>query len=508
MKRRIRHIILLALLANLGLVCFQTYWLRNTYLINRADFEKDAREALGEAIEQLRYNDARAIFLFSDSTEQHNHTFSNPQQVQVFNYKSQQGGNGEPIDMEALTHRLNRWPVDSSLQDSSLHSIKVSTIVQYDDPVPGQSNEKKIPVMAANDSTFMLEAKKLVEKVYLSIVADPIDLERVDSLYALELKKKLIDTPFGLDLYQEDSLLTAFRRGPAFNPAFTIEDQGAQIAFAQTLKVHFPPPTLFLLKKMGFSIAVSLCLISIMLASFWYMLNIIFKQKQLAEIKNDFINNMTHELKTPISILSTANEALLNFKALDDRQKTLRYLGVFQKQLDRLNSMVEKVLNISIYENDGFTLKKETVNLEEMIQDLIRLHQVPREKHVHIIFDNQLNHPSLKVDRIHFYNVLNNLFDNATKYSKEEIFINIKASETDKNILIEVKDRGIGIAKAHQRSIFEKFYRVPTGNVHNVKGFGLGLNYVKRIIEKHQGEIHLKSELSQGSTFLISLPKI
>lgn len=508
MKRRIQNIILLALFANLGLICFQVYWLRNTYFVNRASFEKDIREALDEAIEQLRFNDAKAIFLLGNSADHATHLLPDSNGVQVFNYHSRQPSESEQLNMEALTNTLENWPSDASFKDSSDRSIRVSTIVQYSDSLPGQIKEKRIRLNTDKDPVFMMEAKKLVEKVYLNIVSDTIDLQDVDSLYAAQLNKRLINTNFKLELYKEDSLLATYNRGSEFKEAFTIEDQSSLIAFVQTLKVHFPKQTLFLLKKMGFSIAISLFLVSIMLASFLYMLNIIFRQKQLAEIKNDFINNMTHELKTPISILSTANEALLNFKALDDRKKTLRYLGVFQKELDRLTSMVEKVLNISVYENDSFSLKKETVNLEEMVQGLISLYQVPREKPIHISFENRLAQPTLKVDRIHFYNVLNNLFDNATKYAKDEIFIAVKAFETDNNILIEIEDRGIGIAKVHQRSIFDKFYRVPTGNLHNVKGFGLGLNYVKRIIEKHQGDIQLKSELNQGSTFVISLPKI
>ena len=495
------------MLANLGLICFQVYWLRNIYTVNKARFEKDIREALDQSINQMRVIDAKALFIADDTTNQ-NRIGKDSTNLGIIKFKSQQAKGKPNYKVESLFDRLEELGLDTLAKDSTNKDLKVNAIVHIADSLPGQYKNKSVRLNIGEDPVIMLEAKRIVEQVYLNIVSDVFDLQRFDSLYEIQLTQRLIPTNYRLELANENGEPTEFTRGPEFKAAFTIEKNSPLMSLAQPLKVHFPDQTLFLLKKMGLSIGVSLFLISIMLASFFYMLNIIFKQKQLAEIKNDFINNMTHELKTPISILSTANEALLNFKALEDRNKTLRYLGIFQKELDRLTSMVEKVLNISVYENDSFSLKKETVNLEEMIQDLITQYQVPREKPIQIEFDNQLVNPILKVDRVHFNNVLNNLFDNAIKYSKEAIFIKIKASETDHNLLIEIEDKGIGIAKLHQRSIFEKFYRVPTGNIHNVKGFGLGLNYVKRIIEKHQGSIDLISELNQGSTFIISLPKI
>lgn len=507
MKKKIKNIILLALLANLGLISFQGYWLHNIYTVNKVSFEKDIREALDEAIEQMRIKETQTLMFVGD-TKTHSHVNVDSANFEMINIQGERRPGASKNGIESLMGRLGRLNLDSLSKDSINQDIRVNTIVQFSDSFPGHLGEKRLRVNIAKDPVFMLEAQRLVEKVYFNIISDTINLQKVDSLLEIQLAKRLLNTNYRLELYEGNSLLAEHNHGPEFTAAFTIENQNTLMPFVQPLKAHFPKQTLFLLNKMGLSIGISLFLISIMLASFLYMLHIIYTQKQLAEIKNDFINNMTHELKTPISILSTANEALLNFKALDDRNKTLRYLGIFQKELDRLTSMVEKVLNISVYEKDSFSLKKETLDLEEMIQDLISLYQVPREKPIQISFENQLKQATLQVDRIHFYNVLNNLFDNATKYSKEAIFIKVRAFESEKNIRIEVEDKGIGIAKVHQKSIFEKFYRVPTGNLHNVKGFGLGLNYVKRIIEKHQGNIDLKSELDQGSTFIISLPKI
>ena len=497
----------MALLANLGLISFQVYWLRNTYLVNKTSNEKDIREALDQAVLQMRVMEAKGFFFVGDTTNHKSFIFGDTTNLGTIKIKTEREEDVSR-DMKSIMDRLGKYNRDTLTKDSPKLDYKVNAIVHISDSLQGQYSNKSIRLNVGKDPIVMMEAKRIVEQVYLNIIADEVDLQKIDSFFDIQLSQRFIPSNYRLELVDENGSRVSYTRGPEFKTAFIAENQNPLMNFVRSLEAHFPNQTLFLLKKMGLSIGVSLFLISIMLASFFYMLNIIFRQKQLAEIKNDFINNMTHEFKTPISILSTANEALLNFKALDDRQKTLRYLGIFQKELDRLTTMVEKVLNISVYENDSFSLKKETINLEEMIQDLITLYRVPRDKPVKIEFENQLSNPILKVDRIHFYNVLNNLFDNAVKYSKEEIFIRIKASESDKNLLIEIKDKGIGIAKAHQGSIFEKFYRVPTGNLHNVKGFGLGLNYVKRIIEKHQGNIDLTSELNHGTTFTISLPRI
>ncbi len=501
MKRRIQHILVLALLANLGLILFQAYWLRSNFLINQADFKKGIQEGLEEAVEQMMFGETRALILLGDSLD-HAHI---PQdsltkkniRISDFSFTSSN---------EAIGHIRESFP---AIQLDTLKSnITISTFVQLEDSTSIAGSKRAVRLNSNTNPIVLPEAQSFVEKVFMSILDDNLNLQKLDSIYALELNKRLLQSHYQLELFKADSLIDSRLSEVPFKKAYTIKAQTGILPLGYQIQANFPRQTLFLLKKMGFSIGISLLLIGIMVGSFLYMLQIIFKQKQLAEVKNDFINNMTHELKTPISILSTANEALLNFKGLEDKQKTVRYLGIFQKELDRLTNMVEKVLNIAVYEKDTFSLNKETVNVEEMINDLIQHHQVPRQKPVHIDFDNQLHNPILKLDRIHFYNVLNNILDNAIKYSKAEVQIEIKAKETDHNILLEIQDQGIGIPKAHQKSIFDKFYRVPTGNLHNVKGFGLGLHYVKQIIEKHQGDISLDSEIDHGTTFKISLPRV
>ncbi|MEJ6588327.1 MAG: HAMP domain-containing sensor histidine kinase [Crocinitomicaceae bacterium] len=239
---------------------------------------------------------------------------------------------------------------------------------------------------------------------------------------------------------------------------------------------------------------------------FLYSLVIIFRQKKVSEVKNDFINNMTHELKTPISTISLSSEMLLQIA--DSSQGQIRkYAGIIFDENKRLEQQVERVLNVAKLDKNELILNKEPFDLRELILQLKDNFEVfQMDKSSRIDLDLTTESHVLLADPVHITNVLHNLSDNAVKYSEGPIQISITTSIISSVMLIEFSDKGLGISKEHQKSIFEKFYRVPTGNVHNVKGFGLGLYYVKMIIEAHKGKISLKSIPGEGTTFTIKLP--
>ena len=248
-------------------------------------------------------------------------------------------------------------------------------------------------------------------------------------------------------------------------------------------------------------------IILLVLVFFFYSLMIILRQKKLSEVKSDFINNMTHELKTPISTISLSSEMLMRMKSTDDFDRIKRYAGIIFDENKRLEHQVERVLNVAKLDKDKLILNKEKINLEEILlqlKDSFELFQ----KNERAILELDLGDGSHEVfaDPVHITNVLHNLTDNAIKYSNENPNVIIATSHTAKDIIIEFKDSGIGIKKEHLKSIFEKFYRVPTGNVHDVKGFGLGLYYVKLIIDSHKGDISVQSTYGQGTIFTIRLP--
>jgi two-component system phosphate regulon sensor histidine kinase PhoR len=234
---------------------------------------------------------------------------------------------------------------------------------------------------------------------------------------------------------------------------------------------------------------------------------VILKQKRLSEIQKDFINNMTHEFKTPISTIAVSTEVLKDPGIIHQPERLLNYTTIIEKENTRLKLQVERVLQMARLDREDIGLKKELVDVHQLIQDAIKntsgsLH----EKTGSISCQLNATRHTLEADRLHLTNVLYNLIDNAIKYCKASPQIIIHTLNTARNFTIEITDNGIGISPENQKRVFQKFYRVSTGNVHDVKGFGIGLNYVKSIIESHKGTIKLESELGRGSTFKISLP--
>lgn len=241
--------------------------------------------------------------------------------------------------------------------------------------------------------------------------------------------------------------------------------------------------------------------------SFSVTLLIIFRQKRISEIKNDFVNNMTHELKTPISTISLAAQ-MLNDKSIPVERKNLGYLGgVIADESKRLGLQVEKVLQMAIFEKTRLKLKLKEFDVHEVIKKVVANFSLQLESQGGmLITELGANNPVIVADEVHVTNVVNNLLDNALKYKNGNPEIIIFTKNATGGIVIAFKDNGVGISRDNVRKIFDQFYRVPTGNVHNVKGFGLGLSYVKKIVEAHGGRIWVDSTLGIGSTFSVFLP--
>jgi signal transduction histidine kinase len=272
------------------------------------------------------------------------------------------------------------------------------------------------------------------------------------------------------------------------------------------LAASFKPPTFYILRRMGGLLAGSVLLLALTTGCFWLMLSTILRQKKLSDVKNDFINNMTHELKTPLATVSAAVEALQNFGALNDPAKTQAYLSISRNELQRLSDLVEKVLNIAADERQQLELTPETVRPADLVADIVARHQLQAAKPV--TFDVEVA-PSaaVRMDKLHMGNAINNLIDNAIKYSKEAVTITIRGREEEAGWRLTVADDGPGIEAGYQEAIFDRFFRVPTGNLHNVKGFGLGLYYVRQVVERHGGRIAVRSGMGRGSEFALWIPQ-
>ena len=272
--------------------------------------------------------------------------------------------------------------------------------------------------------------------------------------------------------------------------------------FFPNVQNKLPQNTVFLSPWIYISTIVFLVLIF-----FGFSLATIIKQKRLSEVITDFINNMTHELKTPIATISLSSEMIMRLDLDDDLEKAKKYAGIIFKENKRLETQVERVLNISTLDTENTTLNKKSLDFHELlaeVKDTFDFNQLANGGK--ILIENNASVFTIQADPIHITNVVYNLLDNAVKYSTTKPVISITTKNERNHLVIEIKDNGIGIRKEDLKMIFDKFYRVSTGNIHDIKGFGLGLFYVKLIINEHNGSIDVKSKIGEGSTFTIKLP--
>ena len=266
--------------------------------------------------------------------------------------------------------------------------------------------------------------------------------------------------------------------------------------------MRYSNPSFNAFKRSSVGIALSSLLSLAVICSLFYLLRIINKQKELAEIKNDLISNITHEFKTPITTVSTALEAINSFNVIDDIEKTKKYVSISEQQINKLHLMVEKLLETATLDNEKLLVQKEEINLIDFIKKITHKHQVIVINKI-ISFSSNIDVLDIKIDEFHFENAISNLIDNAIKYGGNKIEVHV--NKLSNIIEIVVVDNGGNIEKNQQEKIFDKFYRVPKGNTHDIKGFGIGLFYTKKIVEKHTGKISVISDKT-ATTFKIYLP--
>jgi two-component system phosphate regulon sensor histidine kinase PhoR len=340
-----------------------------------------------------------------------------------------------------------------------------------------------------------------------------LDTSRVKREISTQLTNRGINQKFELGIMDEKDSLIGI--GHVTDPE-DIRNNGIQAELFPSdllgtdnfMIINFPNKNSYLIQQIWLPLMSSLLFLIIIIMCFVYAIKVIIKQKKLSEIKNDFINNMTHEFKTPIATVSLAVEALQDPELVNQDTFRKRYMGVIKDENQRLGAQVEKVLQAAALDKNEFKLKIEPINIVEHIKSAQTHFELLVEKRGGSMEVNvEIKNPCIEADSFHLSNILNNLLDNANKYAKKAPQIQIDAKDTDNQIIVSVKDKGIGMAKDTLKRIFDKFYRVPTGNVHDVKGFGLGLAYVKKMVEAHKGTITVDSELDKGSNFTIHLPR-
>jgi two-component system phosphate regulon sensor histidine kinase PhoR len=392
--------------------------------------------------------------------------------------------------------------------DKSKMVISMSTSASFSrDSAKIAGDSTKIFISSTNERRPMLPGRPPSEfsrVIFKSSLGDSLSAKQIDSAYSRELVKAKINVPFQItsqnlktnrvriDSVEDDALNTHYITLGLPNP----------IAYRAELGNAFN----YLLGKITYPILISLLLITLTTASFVFLYRNLLAQQRLTSIKNDFISNITHELKTPIATVNVAIEALKNFNAIDNPERTKEYLDISSSELQRLSLLVDKVLKLSLFENKGIELKLENFDLKDLAEDVIKTMQLQVQKQkAELSFLVDGSNFMINADKLHVTSVIYNLVDNALKYSPDNPKINISLTEKRNSIELKVQDNGIGIPSEYKEKIFDKFFRVPHGNTHNIKGYGLGLSYVHHVIEKHKGSIEVESVDGNGSTFTVNL---
>lgn len=338
-----------------------------------------------------------------------------------------------------------------------------------------------------------------------------LDRKWIDSLLRSELQGRNINVPFNYDVTNAngDSLIFTSAADVANKPKFTPDNTYETAIFTKDvvndpgkIKLSFPQKNSFVLGRMKASMATTAGLVFVLIFCFAYTLITIIRQKKISEMKTDFINNMTHEFKTPVSTIMIASESLRDPEINADKSRITRLANIIYEENARLGNHIERVLNVARIDKNDFKLENKPVNINDLIAIVLDSMELKLQKcDAEITLELSAENPVIIADELHFSNVLYNLIDNAIKYSEDKPHITISSFNKSGQVVIKVADEGIGMSRDQQTKIFEQFYRIPTGNVHNVKGFGLGLSYVNTIVKRLNGSISVRSEKDKGSEF-------
>lgn len=478
MNKSFRIIVISILASLLAAFCWQVYWLHGLYVSMEEDLKR-------ELVKYIETADQLELLYRMDALDKKEEEKKKFEKVISISGKKNDLGNLE-FEKEVQSVDRSKEENDTTITSSSLKTEKKLSLY---DQLLISINE------ALHDAVDPVK---------------PIELNRIDSIFRNTLVKNKITIKH---LYTEiwdtkkDSLLHSSANESvqlSDNPTLTYT-YGEEQRYCY--RVYMEPLTQTVLIRMGGILATTLLIILILAFAFWYLIRTVLNQKTLEEMKDDFTNNMTHELKTPIAVAYSATDALLNFDLSKDEEKRKKYLWICKEQLTRLSHLVEQILSMSMEQRKSFALHPEDVQVKELINELVEQHKLKAGKPIRFILKYTTDDLTLYADRTHLTNMLSNLIDNAIKYSGQETEITIEVGKHNGMYRFSITDNGQGIPADKQAHIFDKFYRVPRGNLHNVKGYGLGLFYVKVMAEKHGGSVSVKSAPGKGATFTIQLPE-
>ena len=494
-SKNYKYILIFISITVLATIALQVFWNIKNYRENKVQLIKEVQTAFDNSIEYYYVEDSKNDFVAivgNDSLVSEDDFFENLKLDTVFNKKPKKDSlkqkkvnNAVTVELESIQY--NEEPEEKIVRNDAQEFSKKELQQQKVSPKNPKDISSITILKGKKASDSISKIKNLVNKIIISMVRDSIEFKKLGKALDKELLRKNIDVQYSLQHFKADTIFQQFPKDSISKLSLSAISGTTYLPKNQKLQISFSDPTQLILKRSFTEILLSLLLSLSVIFCLLYLLKTIQKQKKIDEIKNDLISNITHEFKTPITTISTAIEGIKNFNTVDDKEKTNRYLDISTQQLKKLEIMVEKLLETASLNTDKLNLNKEEINGVEFIKANIEKHQMNSEKEIH--FNSNESIINLKIDVFHFENVISNLIDNAIKYGGTTITVAI--NQTQKNIEITVEDNGIGIEKTQREKIFEQFYRIPKGNIHDVKGFGIGLFYAKKIIEKHGGTLEL-----------------
>ena len=515
-KRTIWVISTIMGLSFLVLLFLQLKYFQEMADMKKEQFDESVNRALNQASRNLEYNETWR-YLQKDVNETERRAFIQDsigtrsgkpdgtlQESHQFSVTGKDGTMYSAFELKTITVKPSQMPKGMILQNDKNSLSEAS---------------KSLQEIVKNRYIYQ---KALLDEVVYSILYSASDKplkERINfKLLDQDLKSELMNN--GINIPYHFRVTT--QDGREVYRCSDYSEKGEEYTYSQVLfrndpaskmgvvKVHFPDMNSYIFSSVRF-MTPAIVFTFILLITFIFTIVVVFRQKRYTEIKNDFINNMTHELKTPIASISLAAQ-MLNDKSLTKSESMMNHLGgVIQEETKRLRFLVEKVLQMSMFDRKKTVFKKKELDLNEMVESIAHSFSL-RVEHTggRIYTDIGAVDSTIYVDEVHFQNAIFNLMDNAVKYGKldQPLDIYMATWNDDEHLYLSIRDTGLGIKKENLKKVFEKFYRVHTGNVHDVKGFGLGLAYVKQIVELHDGEISVDSEYRKGTKFTIKLPVI
>ena len=519
-----RLLVVLMSLSLIGIILVQVYWFNSSFENNEEQFKFHVKQVLGNVAENLQKQEKYAFY------EKYNQLKDSTGKVPLksdfleFRYYQRDSRTNETI-IYSNSIISEDYNISSSFIDKKSDSVKLKNFTSNrkaevykknidnstirSNITPDVKIEKTGKVDILENAQFEISYKDVAS---LKLIQERVSKELLKKLLENELNEFGVKTPFEFNVYSNGlatkikSDLFKYDKNATYSIPIFIDNDGNN---KYQLLLTFPQKKKFLFSELIGITVLSIIFTLIIIIAYSSALNQLIKQRQISEIKTDFINNMTHEFKTPIATINLALDAIKNPKIIDDKEKVHRYLQMIRDENKRMHAQVENVLRISKLEKRELDISKETNNIHEIIEEAI--------EHVNLIIEDrqgkisthfEATRTTVLLNDVHFTNVIVNILDNAIKYSSEIPLIEIYTENVKDYVIIKVKDHGMGMSKIVQKRIFEKFYREHTGDLHNVKGHGLGLAYVKRIVEDHNGQIFVESEKGKGSTFIIKVPLI